>query len=77
MAETETAPNVILWKELLDTWRTLTAMLANYHADGEGYQTLIDARRIVEVEMRAQGYQLEWKRLTGSRGHGRKVAVHV
>jgi len=69
----DVAPNVILWTELLDTWRCLTAMFANYHADGEGYQTLTDARRIVEVEMRAQGYEAEWRRLTHARPLARKA----
>jgi hypothetical protein len=71
----EEAPNVLLWGELLDTWRTLTGMLANYHADGEGYQTVVAARHVVEVEMRAQGYQAEWAHLTHARPLARKAGA--
>ena len=59
----EKAPNVLLWNELCDTWRTLTAMLPNYEPDGHGYEVLVEAKRIVEVEMRAQGFESEYKRL--------------
>lgn len=72
------APNVILWSELLSAWRTLTAAMPNYEAGGPGYETLRDARAVIEAEMRAQGYTAEWKKLTGSSvDPGRKAAVHV
>jgi len=71
----ERAPNVILWSELLDTWRTLTAIMPNYESEGEGYQSLAAARRTVEVEMKAQGYASEWSRLTHARPTARKGAA--
>ena len=75
---TDNAPNAVLWTELLACWRTLTAMLPNYEAGGPGYEAIGEARRIVEVEMRAQGYTAEWKKLTGSAvDPGRKAAAHV
>jgi hypothetical protein len=55
----------IEWFDLEVTWRTLTAMMNNYFTGGEGYSALVEARRLVEVEMREQGYETQWADLTG------------
>jgi hypothetical protein len=54
---------VIDWPTLKAVWLGLTLMFENYDWRGTGKDTLIEARRIVEIEMREQGYEKRLERL--------------
>lgn len=51
------------WETLEATWRGLTALMDLYKPDSEPYATLTEARRLVEVEMREEGFEKQWEQL--------------
>jgi len=70
--------SIFLFEELLATWRVLSALLANYEPDGQGWETIVECRRIIEVEMSAQGYERQRLQVIGVRYHGQqKDAVDI
>ena len=53
----------ISWSELEKAWLVVTRMLDNYDSGGQGWATLVAARRVIEIEMKVQGYEKQWERL--------------
>lgn len=47
---------------LLDVWDGLTAIANNYEVGGEGWRSLVEARRLTEVEVRMQHGDGVWER---------------
>lgn len=54
----------IEWDVLKATYDGLYAVMNNYDTNGGGWETLVEAKRLVEIEMREQGYERQWKALT-------------
>lgn len=52
--------------DLATTWRTLLQIAHNYHLGSPGEATLIEARRLTEVEMRALYGDEAWASTTGN-----------
>jgi hypothetical protein len=46
--------------DLATTWRTLTDVADNYSMTSPGWASLIEARRLIEVEIRAQHGDAVW-----------------
>jgi hypothetical protein len=53
--------------DLARTWLTLTAVARNYAMGSSGEACLVEARRLIEVEMRAQHGDEVWAALTSVR----------
>lgn len=56
--------------DLAVTWRTLTRVFGNYHMGSPGEATLIEARRLVEVEIRALHGDEAWASVTNADQEG-------
>lgn len=50
--------------DLAAAWRTLMAVARNYEAGSSGEATLIEARHLVEVEVRVQHGDSVWATMT-------------
>jgi hypothetical protein len=50
--------------ELITTWRTLRKTSLEYHMGSQGEASLIEARRLIEVEIRARYGDDAWLRVT-------------
>jgi len=48
-------------EDLTVTWRTLMSVASNYEMGSIGEASLIEARRLIEVEMRAQHGDNAWE----------------
>jgi hypothetical protein len=64
----EIAP--IALDDLTVTWRTLAAVTHNYRFASPGEATLVEARRLVEVEVRSQHGDEAWAEMTGNDSTG-------
>jgi len=62
-----TPPTLIPIDELVATWTGLTAVMDWYETGGEGWRALVEARRLVEVEIRAQYGEAAWEREVADR----------
>lgn len=51
--------------DLAATWRGLNAVAENYQFMGKGWEQLIMARRLVEIEIRDQHGDRAWEEITG------------
>jgi len=58
-----TQPQIIPLDQLRATWVGLTATMDWYEVGGEGWAALVEARRLVEVEIRAQHGVAAWDAL--------------
>lgn len=47
---------VFTWGELEAGWRFLTKLMQSFEPSGGGFATLVEARRLTEIEMREQGF---------------------
>ena len=65
MTEPSTITPIAL-RVLTATWRGLTAVMESYEMTGEGWRTLVEARRLVEVEVREQHGDAAWSRMVDS-----------
>ena len=52
------------WLELELTWHGLTALIDIYKPSSEPFAILVESRRIVEIEMREQGFEEKWEQLS-------------
>ena len=50
---------------LATTWTGLNAVAANYTFMGKGWEQLVMARRLVEIEIRSQHGDAAWEEVTG------------
>lgn len=46
------------------TWLTLTTLMDNYNAFGIGWEELLRAKRLVEIEIRSQHGDEVWAQIT-------------
>lgn len=53
------------WETLKATYDGLTELMDVYKVESQPFSVLIKARRMVEVEMRQEGFEKEWKALAG------------
>jgi hypothetical protein len=60
MNETDEDITSIALTDLRTTWRTLMMVAGNYSAGSKGEASLIEARRLVEMEIRAQHGDAAW-----------------
>jgi hypothetical protein len=60
MDETIEVITPVTWADLATTWRTLRTVAGNYELGSIGHASLIEACRLIEVEIRAQHGDAAW-----------------
>lgn len=65
MTSPDTPITPITVDDLATTWRTLGQVAGNYFLGSQGEALLVEARRLIEIEIREQHGDQAWARVIG------------